>query len=164
MARSGEGFSMAGIRKIGLFRSRRIFYAGSWLRKPGRALKNFRRPERLPAKALRFRKRPQDTFNSPSKSSSKSWQKKRKKLLTGADPYAILTFVDSAERLKTNKDAAVAQSVERRLGKAEVTGPIPVSKLAYEAPESSIYAGSGVFLWKNFWLHVVTLLKRRLPA
>ena len=33
-------------------------------------------------------------------------------------------------------------------------------QLAYEAPESSIYAGSGVFLWKNFWLHVVTLLKR----
>ena len=26
-------------------------------------------------------------------------------------------------------DAAVAQSVERRLGKAEVTGPIPVSSL-----------------------------------
>ena len=31
-------------------------------------------------------------------------------------------------RLEQNKsDAAVAQSVERRIGSAEVTGPIPVS-------------------------------------
>ena len=29
----------------------------------------------------------------------------------------------------THTDAAVAQSVERRIGSAEVTGPIPVSSL-----------------------------------
>ena len=32
------------------------------------------------------------------KALQKAGKKKRKKLLTGADPYAILTFVDSAER------------------------------------------------------------------
>ncbi len=31
-----------------------------------------------------------------------------------------------------HRNAAVAQSVERRIGSAEVTGPIPVSSLAVE--------------------------------
>ena len=31
---------------------------------------------------------------------------------------------------RTNRIAAVAQSVERRIGSAEVTGPIPVSSLS----------------------------------
>ena len=31
--------------------------------------------------------------------------------------------------LLKSRDAAVAQSVERRIGSAEVTGPIPVSSL-----------------------------------
>ena len=30
-----------------------------------------------------------------------------------------------------SKDAAVAQSVERRIGSAEVTGPIPVSSFIF---------------------------------
>ena len=37
-------------------------------------------------------------LKTPSTPLQKAGKKKRKKLLTGADPYAILTFVDSAER------------------------------------------------------------------
>ncbi len=35
-----------------------------------------------------------------------------------------------------NEDAAVAQSVERRIGSAEVTGPIPVSSCQESFEES----------------------------
>ena len=38
---------------------------------------------------------------------------------------------------RATHDAAVAQSVERRIGSAEVTGPIPVSS-SYESLEVSI--------------------------
>ena len=44
-------------------------------------------------------------------------------MLTNADTFDRIAFV--VER--TSQPAAVAQSVERRIGSAEVTGPIPVS-------------------------------------
>lgn len=44
-------------------------------------------------------------------------------MLTNADTFGRITFV--VER--SSQPAAVAQSVERRIGSAEVTGPIPVS-------------------------------------
>ena len=68
--------------------------------------------------------------------------KKNKNLLTTHNPCAILIFVDSAKhkKLKTKtENAAVAQSVERRLGKAEVTGPIPVSSLRERSGKSGDY-------------------------
>ena len=40
---------------------------------------------------------------------------------------------------RKQKDAAVAQSVVRRIGSAEVTGPIPVSSLIKSAPEPWFY-------------------------
>ena len=39
------------------------------------------------------------------------------------------------------KDAAVAQSVVRRIGSAEVTGPIPVSSSARKERKPLIYKG-----------------------
>ena len=39
-------------------------------------------------------------------------------------------------RADRKQKAAVAQSVERRIGSAEVTGPIPVSSFANEMPET----------------------------
>ena len=44
-------------------------------------------------------------------------------MLTFLWSFAIIVIVD----VVNIKDAAVAQSVERRIGSAEVTGPIPVS-------------------------------------
>ena len=44
-------------------------------------------------------------------------------LLTIVWAYSILLFV---ECLDNTQQAAVAQAVERRIGSAEVTGPIPV--------------------------------------
>ena len=44
-------------------------------------------------------------------------------MLTNADTFGRIAFV--VERVL--QPAAVAQSVERRIGSAEVTGPIPVS-------------------------------------
>ena len=44
-------------------------------------------------------------------------------MLTNADTFGRIFFV--VER--SSQPAAVAQSVERRIGSAEVTGPIPVS-------------------------------------
>ena len=38
-----------------------------------------------------------------------------------------------------NESAAVAQSVERRLGKAEVTGPIPVSSSFFYFLNGNVY-------------------------
>ena len=46
-------------------------------------------------------------------------------VLTNGDTFDRIAFV--VER--TSQPAAVAQSVERRIGSAEVTGPIPVSSL-----------------------------------
>ena len=42
--------------------------------------------------------------------------------------------------------AAVAQSVERRIGSAEVTGPIPVSSSLFESAGSLIFQGIRLFL------------------
>ena len=43
-------------------------------------------------------------------------------------------------RLEQNKsDAAVAQSVERRIGSAEVTGPIPVSSFCKSLEYSRLF-------------------------
>ena len=50
-------------------------------------------------------------------------------MLTNADFFVKIAFV--VER--TSQPAAVAQSVERRIGSAEVTGPIPVSSLIKRA-------------------------------
>ena len=49
-------------------------------------------------------------------------------VLTNGDTFDRIAFV--VER--TSQPAAVAQSVERRIGSAEVTGPIPVS--SFEKP------------------------------
>ena len=46
-------------------------------------------------------------------------------VLTNGETFDRIAFV--VER--TSQPAAVAQSVERRIGSAEVTGPIPVSSL-----------------------------------
>ena len=43
------------------------------------------------------------------------------------------------------KDAAVAQSVVRRIGSAEVTGPIPVSSSARKERKPLIYKGFRFF-------------------
>lgn len=50
-------------------------------------------------------------------------------VLTNADTFVKISFV--VERV--SQPAAVAQSVERRIGSAEVTGPIPVSSLVLTA-------------------------------
>ena len=42
----------------------------------------------------------------------------------------------------THTDAAVAQSVERRIGSAEVTGPIPVSSFSIISEESEVLFSS----------------------
>ncbi len=44
-------------------------------------------------------------------------------MLTNADTFDRIAFVIE----RSLQSAAVAQSVERRIGSAEVTGPIPVS-------------------------------------
>ena len=41
----------------------------------------------------------------------------------------ILDIIFFGDSERHSLDAAVAQSVERRIGSAEVTGPIPVSSL-----------------------------------
>ncbi len=47
---------------------------------------------------------------------------------------------------RKQKDAAVAQSVVRRIGSAEVTGPIPVSSSAGKERKSLIYKGFRFFV------------------
>lgn len=49
-----------------------------------------------------------------------------KMLLTNLIPHDNIYKVRESDQMK---QAAVAQSVERRIGSAEVTGPIPVSSL-----------------------------------
>ena len=46
---------------------------------------------------------------------------------------------------RKQKDAAVAQSVVRRIGSAEVTGPIPVSSSARKERKPLIYKGLRYF-------------------
>ena len=46
---------------------------------------------------------------------------------------------------RKQKDAAVAQSVVRRIGSAEVTGPIPVSSSARKERKPLIYKGFRFF-------------------
>ena len=43
--------------------------------------------------------------------------------------------------------AAVAQSVERRIGSAEVTGPIPVSSLLEKTAQTLDFSGFALFLF-----------------
>ena len=45
----------------------------------------------------------------------------------------------------SSRDAAVAQSVERRIGSAEVTGPIPVSS-SLEKRGNLVFTGFPLFL------------------
>ena len=47
---------------------------------------------------------------------------------------------------RKQKDAAVAQSVVRRIGSAEVTGPIPVSSSARKERTPLIYKGFCFFI------------------
>ena len=47
---------------------------------------------------------------------------------------------------RKQKDAAVAQSVVRRIGSAEVTGSIPVSSSAGKERKSLIYKGFRFFI------------------
>ena len=47
---------------------------------------------------------------------------------------------------RKQKDAAVAQSVVRRIGSAEVTGPIPVSSSARKERKPLIYKGFRFFI------------------
>ena len=47
---------------------------------------------------------------------------------------------------RKQKDAAVAQSVVRRIGSAEVTGPIPVSSLPRKERKPLIYKGFRFFI------------------
>ena len=50
------------------------------------------------------------------------------------------------EMSRKQKDAAVAQSVVRRIGSAEVTGPIPVSSSARKERKPLIYKGFRFFI------------------
>ena len=56
----------------------------------------------------------------------------------------------------TDMRAAVAQSVERRLGKAEVTGPIPVSSL-HDERQNPVFMRVLAFFYGKIsgytWLH-----------
>ncbi len=47
---------------------------------------------------------------------------------------------------RKQKDAAVAQSVVRRIGSAEFTGPIPVSSSARKERKPLIYKGFRFFI------------------
>ena len=58
-------------------------------------------------------------------------------MLTYREPYGIIIF---------GVNAAVAQSVVRRIGSAEVTGPIPVSSSAGKERKSLIYKGFRFFI------------------
>ena len=58
------------------------------------------------------------------------------KVLTYREPYGIIIF---------GVNAAVAQSVVRRIGSAEVTGPIPVSSSARKERKPLIYKGFRFF-------------------
>ena len=89
--------------------------------------------------------------------------RKNKILLTTPDPYAILTFVDSAESWK-QRNAAVAQSVERRLGKAEVTGPIPVSSSHEKSEKPDDYRFFGFFFLLKRGTGGVRSVEHAIPA
>ena len=53
-------------------------------------------------------------------------------MLTNHTRFAIMNHGDCERNITSqSRDAAVAQSVERRIGSAEVTGPIPVSSFFY---------------------------------
>ena len=45
--------------------------------------------------------------------------------------FVTIIFVSCIQKTLFGRQAAVAQSVERRLGKAEVTGPTPVSSFIF---------------------------------
>lgn len=61
-----------------------------------------------------------------------------KKVLQNTKTYDIISKSRETRVLtgQKKKVATVAQSVERRIGSAEVTGPIPVSSFANEMPET----------------------------
>ena len=66
----------------------------------------------------------------------------------------MLTNVVSFDRIsfvveRTSQPAAVAQSVERRIGSAEVTGPIPVSSLTKTA-EASYFIRFPLFSYHEY--------------
>ena len=54
-------------------------------------------------------------------------KKKLKKVEKSVDTRETLWYYNQVASASDTKQAAVAQSVERRIGSAEVTGPIPVS-------------------------------------
>ena len=51
----------------------------------------------------------------------------------------MLFYTRFARQAGKHKDAAVAQSVERRIGSAEVTGPIPVSSFENPLRDQGIF-------------------------
>ena len=66
-----------------------------------------------------------------------------KMLLTNLIPHDNIYKVRESDQMK---QAAVAQSVERRIGSAEVTGPIPVSSSARKERKPLIYKGFCFFI------------------
>lgn len=63
----------------------------------------------------------------------------------------LLTYVGRCDniiksRATRTRQAAVAQAVERRIGSAEVTGPIPVSSSARKERKPLIYKGFRFFI------------------
>ena len=59
-------------------------------------------------------------------------------LLTKKDCHDNISKVRSGQADGT-QNAAVAQSVERRIGSAEVTGPIPVSSFSKTLDDSRVF-------------------------
>ena len=60
---------------------------------------------------------------------------------------------------RKQKDAAVAQSVVRRIGSAEVTGPIPVSSSARKERKPLIYKGFRFFYFFKFPVFFIGCLR-----
>ena len=72
-----------------------------------------------------------------------------KKVLQNTKTYDIISKSRETRVLtgQKKKVATVAQSVERRIGSAEVTGPIPVSSSFFESAGALIFQGVRLFLF-----------------
>ena len=78
-----------------------------------------------------------------------------KMLLTNLIPHDNIYKVRESDQMK---QAAVAQSVERRIGSAEVTGPIPVSSLwrAWCLPGFFSFIPCGLYWKYPYFLNINT--------
>ena len=63
-------------------------------------------------------------------------------MLTIIRSYSILLFV---ECFNNTQQAAVAQAVERRIGSAEVTGPIPVGSFQVQVYACTFFIAKNMF-------------------